>query len=360
MAKLCKNLSYNNKNLHDFNLITVDFDNGGGISLGLEQEVINGNKTKYRPISNQLGREQADNLEFEIHLMKNPCGINSDRELIWTREELRAVARWLTSNNYNKWLSFEYRESHDENIEYCGTFDLQEYTINNQLYGVRAIFRNNSAYGYVKGIKTSKIIHGFTSMEISSDSDLVDEYTYPTLRITPSLTGDMYLISLNDCEIFKEGTMTVSGNKPTDFLMLQAIVEEYANLKKYEYEYYKDITGEIKNYGDYTALQVNFKSIWGESMKCFAFFDKETGNYKIVEGGYFFMDIKSSLPITMNSNTKTIYDDLGRMIKFEDMGIADVDYIYWLRLMQGSNEILICGDCDIEIEHFEYRKVGAF
>lgn len=359
MAKLCKNFSYNNKNLDDFNLITVDFDHAEDIPLGLEQDVINGEKTRYRPISNQLGKEQAENLTFEIHLMKNPCRLENDSKLIWTREELRAVARWLTSNNYNKWLSFQYKETPEENIEYCGTFNIQPYVIQDKLYGVKAIFNNNSAYGYIRNIKKIKTIANLSSFNVDSDSDLLDDYTYPTLRIEPKLTGDMYLVNLDDCEIIEEGFITVSGNKPTDFNMLKAKVEEYANFKKYEVDYYRDVLGEIKSYGDQTAFQVNFTSVWGERMKCFAFFDKTNGNYKIVEGGYLFMDIKQSLPITMNSQTKTIYDDLGRMVKFEDMGIADVDYMYWLRLIQGNNELLICGNCTIEIEHFEYRKVGA-
>lgn len=48
------------------------------------------------------------------------------------------------------------------------------------------------------------------------------------------------------------------------------------------------------------------------------------------------------------------------LLSFEDLGIADVDNIYWFRLWHGDNPIKVTGYADIKIEYREPRKVGAY
>ena len=55
-----------------------------------------------------------------------------------------------------------------------------------------------------------------------------------------------------------------------------------------------------------------------------------------------------------------IYDITNELLSFEDLGIADVDSIYWPRLCSGQNTFEFQGDADIEISWREPRKVGAF
>lgn len=55
-----------------------------------------------------------------------------------------------------------------------------------------------------------------------------------------------------------------------------------------------------------------------------------------------------------------IYDHLVQLVTFEDLGIQDVDDIYWFRLLgHDINKINITGNCTIEITYREPRKVGS-
>lgn len=55
-----------------------------------------------------------------------------------------------------------------------------------------------------------------------------------------------------------------------------------------------------------------------------------------------------------------ICDITGSLISFDDLGIADVDQIYFPRLRSGKNELEFKGNAEIEIIYREPRKVGAF
>lgn len=55
-----------------------------------------------------------------------------------------------------------------------------------------------------------------------------------------------------------------------------------------------------------------------------------------------------------------IYDITNSIISFEDLGVKDIDNIYWLRLAYGENELRFTGDATFELIYREPRKVGAF
>lgn len=55
-----------------------------------------------------------------------------------------------------------------------------------------------------------------------------------------------------------------------------------------------------------------------------------------------------------------LYDITKSLVTFEDLGIKDVDEIYWPRLAYGNNIFEFTGNADFEIIYREPRKVGAF
>lgn len=57
---------------------------------------------------------------------------------------------------------------------------------------------------------------------------------------------------------------------------------------------------------------------------------------------------------------RSIISGTAGLLSFEDLGIADVDQIYWFRLYDGANEIEITGDATVTFEYREPRKVGAY
>lgn len=55
-----------------------------------------------------------------------------------------------------------------------------------------------------------------------------------------------------------------------------------------------------------------------------------------------------------------IYDITKSIVSLEDLGVEDVDDIYWPRLAYGENIFEFTGDAVFEISYREPRKVGAF
>lgn len=64
-------------------------------------------------------------------------------------------------------------------------------------------------------------------------------------------------------------------------------------------------------------------------------------------------------PIIIDCSKSMISDAVG-LLNFEDLGISDLDYIYWLRLYHGINTFIVTGDVELTFEYREPRKVGAF
>lgn len=68
------------------------------------------------------------------------------------------------------------------------------------------------------------------------------------------------------------------------------------------------------------------------------------------------------LPITVDCENCIVKDvTSSTVVSFEDLGWKDVGNIYWLRLLPGTNELLVEGDADIVIEYTSiYKKVGGW
>lgn len=64
-------------------------------------------------------------------------------------------------------------------------------------------------------------------------------------------------------------------------------------------------------------------------------------------------------PITIDCGKSKIYDSVG-LLSFEDLGVSDIDYLYWVKLYHGTNNLVITGDTTITFEYREPRKVGAY
>ena len=57
---------------------------------------------------------------------------------------------------------------------------------------------------------------------------------------------------------------------------------------------------------------------------------------------------------------RSMFYDANGLLTFEDLGIEDVDSIYWFRLYNGTNTIELTGAARFQITYREPRKVGAY
>lgn len=64
-------------------------------------------------------------------------------------------------------------------------------------------------------------------------------------------------------------------------------------------------------------------------------------------------------PVTIDCAKSRIYDLVG-LLSFEDLGVSDIDYLYWLKLYHGENSLVVTGNATITFEYREPRKVGAY
>ena len=359
MPKICKDFSYNNKNLSDFGMIAVDFDQSTTLPLAMQRNYIQGEKTKYRHVVNHLGATDGDNLSFEIHITRDPCTTGSYLDYEVSREELREISRWLTSTNYPLWLSFEYDTPQVEDLRYCGVFDIEEESSGDILHGLRLIFKNDSSYAYTDDFTDLIRLRGNSSKMIDNDSDLLSDYNYPIMKLKTYHDEEIYLCNLSDCTIHDEGNFELGADNVASFEKLIDEVSDYASTNNYEADFVHE-GSYVRPIASHTALYVNFRSKWNKSIKCMAFYNDTTGSYKIIEGGFMSIQLPASYSVTIDCRCLRIYDDSGIMIPFKDIGIQTVDYIYWLRLVSGGNEIVGYGKAtDIELTRYEFRKVGA-
>jgi len=70
------------------------------------------------------------------------------------------------------------------------------------------------------------------------------------------------------------------------------------------------------------------------------------------------LNLLQGSPTTLDSRRSIINDATG-LVSFTDLGISDVDYIYWPKLYNGENTITITGGI-ATIKYREPRKVGDY
>ena len=359
MAVIYKDFNYMNKSLQEMGLICVDFESESDIPLGLQRTIQKGETNRYRVKSNHIYTSYNDPLEFEIDIVKSVCSNGYDQsEMRFSKNEIREVTRWLSSSTIPQLLITT--DPNDEILNYCGIFtNIESFVVGGEVYGFALTFSNDSPFAYSDIITNKFQLNGITSCVLLNNSDLLDDYIYPVMRIKPKSNTDFYMINTSDSTILDTGKITISGDSDLSLNNFLNAIENFARLKGYTVEYYYDSDKYIKAWANNTALRVKFTEKDGTDHYCFAYYEPD-GSYKIIEGGFITLKLYSDLDIDINCELLIIQDSIGRMVHFKNVGLEDEDYIYWLRLISGYNTILFYGvDCTVEIEYRELLKVGA-
>ena len=366
MAKECKNFTFLGKSLSELSAayISVDFDQEKERDFALSRTIEYSNTTTARsePSVRRAGFE--NHLTFEVHLVKDPCRYPTQEERIITESELREFTRWLTSTDSSQFLRFTYDKEHEDDTSlYLGQFtDIQPFLAGGELYGLRLIFECSTCFGYTEELSVPIHCKGSTMVTIPNHSDDTNRFRYPKLDIVPYQTGQIYLANLSDCQIYESGTLAEFADNTAGMTLLQDKIEAYALAHGLSVEYRPDPvnTEKIVTLGDNTAIQFRFTDNKGTAEKCAAFYRTATRSYTILKGGFLYLNVHKDLPIHMDCEKVTLFDDIGRMITYESIGMTDMDYFYWPRLRSGDNLFLFYApDCTFTLTHRELRKAGA-
>lgn len=361
MAKQCKDFTFNGKKLSSFgNFVTVDFDGGDSeVMLGMSREMEMGSTNTYRVEANYYGDKWSDVLQFEIHIIKSPCLYSDQTEMRFSKEEIRQITRWLTSPHYPQWIKFEYKvDDNNPVVNYKGWFsNIETWVVGGHVYGLRLFVSCTTPFGYTDDIVHSHLdITTYKNVIVSNDSDELESYCYPQITIEPKSNTGVYICNLSDCEILKSGTLSVTNGA---FNSLLDTIESYAKSEGYEL-IYAGVSDDntVVALCDDTAVQFYLKDKYNNETKCSAFYLNDSKNYWIVTGGFMFLEAQRDLNIYIDCQRLLITDRIGRMVTYDELGIADVDNMYWLRLINGSNTLLLYGQANFTITHRESRKVG--
>ena len=156
------------------------FEEISSIPLGLDREINRGESNVYRPRQNHFGATYASPLEFELSVIKN---IEEDQnDMIFSRNDIRSIAAWLTSPLYPilfHMTDYEFDAYLEEPIDYYVTFSSIENVVVN---------------GGIVGL-TIKATCGIT---ITNTSDNYDGFIYPIIKINPTDNGQITIS--NDTE----------------------------------------------------------------------------------------------------------------------------------------------------------------
>lgn len=360
MAKDFKDFTFNNKKFSGLSAkyIAANFDSDPDVKLAMGRNMEIGETNHYRIEPNYFGDTWDDVLPLEINIIKDPCSYRLQTELEISKSEIREITRWLTSPHYPEWIEFEYH-SYDTNdvTRYYGWFeDIETWCAGGIVYGLKLSFKCTTPFGYTNDILNEADVNTYHNLLVKNDSDELDNYCYPIIEIIPNSDGQIFICNLSDCNVLENGILTLTDSSYFDSLL--TIIENYAKQHGYTVKYTGSGAFNIVPLCNNTAVQFYLIDNYGNDIKCTAFYIPSTYEYRIIENGFMHMNVYENLKVHMNCQRLIIADSIGRMITYDKLGITDVDHIYWLRLINGYNSILLYGNAKFKITHMESRKVG--
>ena len=360
MAKEFKDFTFMGKKLSDLSVkyVSVDFDGDADVNMAMDRDMETGDSNRYKVEPNYFYDKWNDTLEFELDIIKDPCKFTSQNDAIITKFERREITKWLTSSHFPEWLTFsETGDSADDAIRYFGWFNnIESYSVNAQTFGLKLYFKCTTPFGYTDTLVTNVSCTTYKDILIANNSDELNTYVYPSIDFIPKANGEIYICNMSDCNILQSGTLSSSGNYASQ---LVNIVNSYAKSNAYTVQF--DISNDTKDINwhcNNTLAQFKLNDIYENEISCTVFYRTDSKKYYIIESGLMYMSVSKDLKVYMDCQKLTINDELGRMIRYEKLGIYDVSYMYWLQLLNGTNTLLFYGNCDFKIKHMESRKVG--
>lgn len=279
-----------------------------------------GEKNKYRPKENQFGTLYSDNYSFKMGVMRNPC-----RNKNVVPELKNGILKY--DPTYTPYL-----DNGIIKFPMNYTADIKN--------GI--IIPNDSDYLTSNNIR---IINAWlTSPQYPRLLKFIgDDYFSEEIEFFATITE----VSTEHASLPYELTYTVTCDSQWGYTPLILCKTTSSSTLTREYS--------IQNNSDcwedyvYPIIKVSPKSHGIITIKNKTDNDR-TMKINALKSDDFYIDCR---------NLK-IYDITKSIVSFEDLGIEDIDDIYWPRLAYGENIFEFTGDATFEISYREPRKVGAF
>lgn len=360
MAKQFSDFTFLDKRLSDMKCkyISVDFDKSDEINLGAERDIVKGETNRYKIEPNIFYDNWSSPLEFELHITKDPCIYNNQTEMEFTKTEIREFLKWLTSSHLPQWIKFTDENGELEDVRYYGWFsNIDTFVAYGVVYGLKLHFKCTSSFAYTDVITNEISVSTYKNTLILNESDTVEDYCYPLIKINPNVSGSIFICNMSDCDILDSGILEVTSDS-TAIDTLLTIAESYASKNAYTLEYTGKGVYNIVTICEDTACQFYLIDKYGNKKLCTIFYRTDTMEYHIIHGGFMYMNVYSDLDIVIDCEKLMINDALGRMVTYDKLGLEDTGELYFPQLISGNNSLLLYGNATFTIQHIETRKVG--
>ena len=393
-----KYFEYDGKDSQTFNLTIAGLEQGDDVTFGLNREVLHSSLNRYRNRVGHMGTRWNDVLAFNIQFIKDPCDFNTQSKMIFSEDEVNEINAWLTSPDYPKLLHmYDYdfeRDSSDSMILIDMTTDAS-ITVNASGY-------NAATYSMSGTTLTGVVDVQDVTLATPPISGTVNRYNgyYALVINDKDFMKSITSLSVGNTEYqnvrtnFWLGTYAKNGGKIVNSYTVLVDTEKVLNCKYDYFGVFSDVQPQIID-GEvvgFTAIfQTNSPFAWTHEITqtvtngSVTFTVNNAERYReiyptititataddtpsirseitignSVDGLSMTLSLRQGDATTIDAMRSVIKDNSG-LISFTDLGISDVDYIYWPRLYNGENTITITGDCTATIKYREPRKVGDY
>lgn len=219
---------------------------------------------KYDGTKIDYSSRYTEQIELQITMIKKDY---SD----FSRDEKRAILRWLSSHKQASWLSL-YDEDESEIIQFFGRFaSVEEKTADSRTVGFFATFVSPFPYGFSPLREIEQEFIGSETIRINNDTDATDEYVCPYFVITPNIAIDKLSIKNKNTNI----TTFIKNLKANETLTLDS--ENKLAFTSDEFrimgsDFYGDVDGFITNYPIFIELEPGINTLFinteNTSCKC--------------------------------------------------------------------------------------------
>ena len=390
--------TYDGEDSQAHSLAIAGLEQNDDVVFSLGREVFASQLNRYRNLVGHMGTRWNEVLVFNIQFIKDPCANASAANMYFTEDEVNDINTWLTSPDYpTLFHMYDYdfeRDSSDSVILLDMPDDSFTIAIGANGYGAATYTIENGNITDMGGtaVDGQKIppmltdfnkYNGYYSIPCADKEYLnnisgitVNGNDYTNIHTNSWLstygTGqrleNSYTILLNTEKVLNNKydyfgvfsdvqAQVIDGNVvgfnctfTTDSPFawtheIHQVVDGSATFTVNSAEKYREI---------YPLIEITAAPDWESSAT-----RSEVTIGNSVDGLSMTLNLRQGDTTTIDAMQSIIKDHSG-LVSFTDLGISDVDYIYWPRLYHGSNTITIEGNATAILKYREPRKVGDY
>ena len=403
-----KYFEYDGTDSQELHLAIAGLEQSDDVTFGLGREVLHSSLNRYRNRVGHMGTRWSDVLTFNIQLIKDPCEFPAQSTMFFTEDEVDEINAWLTSPDYPKLLHmYDYdfeRDSSGNMILINMTQDASITIKSTGYYPVTYELMGDTAVGTVDYTPQFDIEGNL--LDLKRPPILVPVYRY----------SHYYSLIISDDDFIKFIYQLISNN--TEYTKIHSnswligdttVANSYTTLVKTEkilnnkYDYFgvfNDVqpqiidgnvvgftatfqtdspfawTHEIEQIVDNGSLTftVNSSERYREIYPIIEITSEADGslmrtNFTLALTHYVdeYITETESMELSLRAQDTTTIDsrlsiikDYSGLVSFTDLGVNDVDYIYWPKLYNGENTVTLTGEGTVTIKYREPRKVGDY